>query len=347
MVLTRGRCACRAGERWNGRHCRRITSTSSGTSTPRCTGNRPVGTYPTAAPSGPPSAMAPAAREAVVPRRRGAQATVRWAPSPTAAPPGRFSATAHAAKVAVVPRRRGARATVQWAPSPTAVPPGRSSATAHAGREAEVPTECTGWFLLGDRPVGTFPNCCPTGTFFSNGVPAGSGGSNGVQQGGSCLGDRPVGTFPNCCPRGMTFDRGACRRSVARGHQRNAGLPRQSSDRHAAQLLPTGTFFSNGKCRTGSGGSNGVQQGGSCGGDRPVRTSQLLSTWHDVRQRRLPPAASGADPGARQADAATDADSDATAATAPYTGGKVIINGRCQCPSNSDEVQGRCFKGPS
>jgi hypothetical protein len=236
MVLTGGRCACRSGERWNGRHCRRITSTSSGSAPPRCTGNRPVGTYPNCCPTG-------------TSFSNGACRTT-----------GAGTAT---------PRCTGDRPV---GTHPNCCPTGTSfsnGACRTAGAGAATP-RCTG-----DRPVGTFPNCCPTGTFFSNGAcRQGSGGSNGVQQGGSCSGDRPVGTFPNCCPAGTFFSNGACRQGSggSNGVQQGGSCVGDRPVGTFPNCCPTGTFFSNGKCRPGSGGSNGVQQGGSCVGDRPVGT---------------------------------------------------------------------------
>jgi hypothetical protein len=67
----------------------------------------------------------------------------------------------------------------------------------------------------GDRPVGTFPNCCPVNSRFDRSV-----GRRGacVRDGGGkgtttpppvCEGKRPVGKFPNCCPVNMHFERSA------------------------------------------------------------------------------------------------------------------------------------------
>ena len=66
-------------------------------------------------------------------------------------------------------------------------------------------------FCSGDRPVGTYPNCCPRGTRYdarrdrctwltspeSTPPPAPPR---------VCPGDRPVGAYPNCCPRGTRYD---------------------------------------------------------------------------------------------------------------------------------------------
>jgi hypothetical protein len=71
----------------------------------------------------------------------------------------------------------------------------------------------------GDRPVGTFPNCCPVDTHFDQTVNPPRGGC--VRDGGSkdtttspppppvCEGKRPVGKFPNCCPIDTHFERSA------------------------------------------------------------------------------------------------------------------------------------------
>ena len=66
-----------------------------------------------------------------------------------------------------------------------------------------IVTVCTG-----DRPNGIFPNCCPLGTNFQNGVCRPP-----VQQPTSvpvCSGNTPVGTFPNCCPNHSQFTNGKC-----------------------------------------------------------------------------------------------------------------------------------------
>ena len=86
-----------------------------------------------------------------------------------------------------------------------------------------------------DRPVGTYPNCCPPGTIYANGACAGGGINTsreppadgkplpkdtgpltdpGTKVGPilrkACPPDRPVGTYPNCCPKGTTYVNGAC-----------------------------------------------------------------------------------------------------------------------------------------
>ena len=350
MVLTRGRCACRAGERWNGRHCRRITSTSSGTSTPRCTGNRPVGTYPNCCPVGTSfsnGACRTGGGGTTTSRCTGDRPVGTF---PNCCPTGTFfsnGACRQGGGGTTTSRCTGDRPVGTF---PNCCPTGTSfsnGACRQGGGGSNGVQQ--GGSCSGDRPVGTFPNCCPTGTFFSNGAcRQGGGGSNGVQQGGSCSGDRPVGTFPNCCPRGMTFDRGACRRSVGTGGTNGTpGCPANRPIGTPPNCCPTGTFFSNGKCRTGSGGSNGVQQGGSCGGDRPVGTFPNCcprGMTFDSGACRRPQAAPIPVPGKP-----TPQPTPTSTPPPPprCTGGKVIINGRCQCPSNSDEVQGRCFKGPS
>ena len=86
------------------------------------------------------------------------------------------------------------------------------------------------------RPVGTYPNCCPRDTIFSNGTCAKIGGgatpsreppagkplpkdTGPLTEPGTKVGpilrkvcppDRPVGTYPNCCPKGTTYVNGAC-----------------------------------------------------------------------------------------------------------------------------------------
>ena len=74
-----------------------------------------------------------------------------------------------------------------------------------------------------DRPIGTYPNCCPSGTIFANGTCARIGGGaypsrdpanpsrdpdrgkvDQVPKPNVCPADRPVGDYPNCCPSGYT-----------------------------------------------------------------------------------------------------------------------------------------------
>ena len=92
-----------------------------------------------------------------------------------------------------------------------------------------------------DRPVGTPPNCCPTGTEFKKGR---CRSVATPQQ--TCPADRPVGTPPNCCPQGTTFTRGACRAP-------ETAPPTCPPDRPIGtppNCCPQGTAYNNGMCRS-------------------------------------------------------------------------------------------------
>jgi hypothetical protein len=81
-----------------------------------------------------------------------------------------------------------------------------------------------------DRPIGTYPKCCPQGTEYRGGKcrftkPAqvrcrrsqvfdpltGVCVSREPTEEQSCPASRPIGTYPNCCPEGYIFARGVCR----------------------------------------------------------------------------------------------------------------------------------------
>ena len=93
-----------------------------------------------------------------------------------------------------------------------------------------------------NRPVGTYPNCCPQGTSFQRGkcrAPVNAAPP-------SCPSDRPVGAYPNCCPEGTTFARGKCRAPV------QAAPLSCPSDRPVGaypNCCPEGYQFARGKCR--------------------------------------------------------------------------------------------------
>ena len=108
-----------------------------------------------------------------------------------------------------------------------------------------------------NRPVGTPPNCCPTGTEFKKGKCRAV-----VTPPQTCPADRPVGTPPNCCPTGTEFKKGKCR-SVETPAQtcpadRPVGTP--------PNCCPAGTEFKKGKCRP----IEMPQQ--TCPPDRPIGT---------------------------------------------------------------------------
>jgi hypothetical protein len=124
----------------------------------------------------------------------------------------------------------------------------------------------------GDRPIGTFPNCCPRGTRFKDGACV-----RIVAPPPACEGDRPIGIFPNCCPVGTFFKDGACRTGTG-GTNTNKGDDTQpkpppvcKGDRPIGtppNCCPVGTFFKDGACRR-----RGVDTTPPvCKGDRPIGT---------------------------------------------------------------------------
>jgi len=139
----------------------------------------------------------------------------------------------------------------------------------------------------GDRPVGTFPFCCPSNMHFDRSVGRrGScvkdgGGGPGTSKGTdepppprpTCKGDRPVGTFPFCCPSNMHFDRsvgrrGSCVKDGGGGADSSKGDTDSGKDKCPAGTIgrfprcrcpvgmtgrppnccPPGTKFEGGKC---------------------------------------------------------------------------------------------------
>ena len=138
-----------------------------------------------------------------------------------------------------------------------------------------------------DRPVGTPPNCCPSGTHFADGVchrpSSGGSGTNGKNVGGTtgnksntpgCPSNRPNGSPPNCCPTGTHFARGVCRHDSV-GTNGSRQPPVCSGDRPVGtppNCCPTGTHFARGVCQHDSVGTNGSRQPLVCSGDRPVGT---------------------------------------------------------------------------
>ena len=130
------------------------------------------------------------------------------------------------------------------------------------------------------RPIGNWPNCCPTGTHFLRGVcrpdksPTGDGGAN-TSKGGDdkttekpvCKPPRPIGNWPNCCPTGTHFLRGACRPDKSpstddgtKGDKDGPKCPTGTIGRppnckcplgmtgSPPNCCPPGTRFQNGKC---------------------------------------------------------------------------------------------------
>lgn len=115
------------------------------------------------------------------------------------------------------------------------------------GGGVTTPTPCPR-----ERPNGTYPNCCPSGTRFADGACRGTAGPPPPPV---CTGRRPVGTYPNCCPRDMHFARGACRPDEPRGGttEINPGsdepCPRSAPVGSPPNCCPRNTHFERGACR--------------------------------------------------------------------------------------------------
>lgn len=156
---------------------------------------------------------------------------------------------------------------------PPATSPARSTTT--------PPAPCPA-----SRPVGSSPNCCPSGTVFSDGVcrrlakpttsTAGGGSSTSSGAGnisssgggtiGTCPRSRPVGAYPHCCPRGMIYRGHMCRHDFSRktapagkdgGTGGASGVNSGNTDPCPASrpvgappnCCPSGTIFAGGACR--------------------------------------------------------------------------------------------------
>ena len=207
-----------------------------------------------------------------------------------------------------------------------------------------------------DRPVGTYPNCCPSGTVFSDGTCRSGGGASTAQPGGGatsggtggCPRSRPVGTPPNCCPKGTVFSDGKCRRDRGTtGTQPGGGeTPRCTGDRPVGtypHCCPTGTVFSDGKCRSGGGGAGTAQPGdngpsggtGGCPRSRPVGSPPNCcprgTVFSDGKCRKGGGGASTAQPGGGETPRCTG---DRPVGTYPHC-----------CPTGTVFSDGKCRKG--
>ena len=141
------------------------------------------------------------------------------------------------------------------------------------------------------RPIGVYPNCCPTGTEYRSGAcrsfGPGSGGSNGTIPGRErptvCPTNRPMGDYPNCCPverstgpaHVVRYVKATIQPGRSRRHPFAPAVVRSAPIQTAA---PTGTEFRFGACRSPhqskeSGGSNGTAPGREkpvCPRSRPI-----------------------------------------------------------------------------
>jgi hypothetical protein len=217
-----------------------------------------------------------------------------------------------------------------------------------------------------ERPVGTFPDCCPLGTRFADGAchrdrtdtGPGHGGADGINPGDAsttkprvCEGRRPVGVYPNCCPRGTHYLRGACRRDRTDTGPGNGGTngtnpgkddtcPRSRPVGKQPHCCPRGTVFRDGMCRhtprpgTGDGGSTGKCTGGRIG--TPPRCVCPSGT-HATRS-------GGCERDAKPSKTTTPTPSKTSGGKC--TGGRIGRPPACRCPTGQRLFHGRCRSIP-
>ncbi len=91
-----------------------------------------------------------------------------------------------------------------------------------------------------ERPVGSWPNCCPEGTSYANGRCLRKAQTQAPQQQPNvCPPDRPFGTYPNCCPPGTTYVNGAC---TGGGYNTSRDPPPFNSTRGKVEQVPSSKF---------------------------------------------------------------------------------------------------------
>lgn len=229
-----GSCRCPPGTRWAGSWCRRFGATTPAP---------PPATSPTRPPTTPPPAPCPSTRPVGTPPNCCPTGTVfgdgvcRQAAKPTPSTSGGGTITSGGGETGdVCPRSRPVGTYPHCCPKGMTF---RGRMCRHDYSRKTAPNGGGGGSngidpgggtgpCPSSRPVGTPPNCCPSGTSFRGGmcrrdaspatVPSGGGGSNGIDPGkgsGPCPSARPVGTPPNCCPPGTRFQNGKCKRPTS------------------------------------------------------------------------------------------------------------------------------------
>ena len=186
MVLTNGICVCPGGTKWNGKICDGtggINMSAPIPDTPRpvnakvCPADRPLGTYPNCCPRGTLFSKGKCALLTTKPVVCGNNQVLDKATN---------KCVALKAKPVVCGNNQ--------------VLDKKTNKCVRRKKPAQV--------CPADRPIGTYPNCCPQGTEFRNGKCR----PPQQQQEKFCGGDRPNGVYPNCCPDGYQYARGKCRR---------------------------------------------------------------------------------------------------------------------------------------
>ena len=327
MILLEGTCACPRGQTWNGRACAEartpppdlIPDNRGGASgiipPPVCPPDRPIGDFPNCCPSGTrfahgvchrPSGGSSVGGSTVGKNVGGTKSSRPSDVCPPDRPVGDFpdccpvgTRFAHGAC-----RRNGGT-------GPGANGNGGSTTGKNVGgTKSSRPSDV----CPANRPIGTFPDCCPTGTHFAHGVCRRSAGGGAGDKGGGtngnnstppgCPANRPIGTPPNCCPTGTHFAHGVCRRSAGGG----------DGDKR--------------------GGTNGNNSNQVCSGERPVGTPpNCCPLRYHLRRRGGKTICSPDQPEPQQ-----QAPSGGTIGphpTKPCTGGKIGTQPNCRCPAGT------------
>lgn len=218
---------------------------------------------------------------------------------------------------------------------------------------------------MGNRPIGVYPNCCPTGTFFSDGMcRTGGGGANGVNPGGdkTCHGRRPVGVYPHCCPVGTSFQNGVC---VGRTNQPTTQTAPGSTTstgpctggrigRPPHCHCPAGTSLQNGTCVTATSPPTQTAPGSSTQPNTPARpcTGGRIGrppychcpAGTNLQNGTCVRPASPASPPAQTPPGSTTQPS---TPAGTCTGGRIGRPPHCRCPSGTRYLANRCRPIPT
>ena len=191
MILTKvGRCACPPGTTWQRRECVADTSAGGGANTSKS----------------PPAERRPPCPRGQVMRNDGRCVDVD---DPTKRPQGIIVCPADR-PIGKPPKCCPRGSIFQDGTCVVGKPQGGGSNPSRdpdRGKVEQVPKPKV---CPPDRPIGKYPNCCPSGTILAKGKcfnPSRDPDRGKVEQvpkPNVCPADRPVGDYPNCCPRGYT-----------------------------------------------------------------------------------------------------------------------------------------------